>query len=86
MGKISFISGMVPDASVDVVFKMCPMHLMETEEKMKELEEGQVLEVITDYEGSLDDIPDWCEKTGNELIGLDDTGEFFKFYIRKRGD
>lgn len=83
---IKFVKGIKADATVDVVYRMCPMHLMATEEKMKELKKGQILEVVTDYEGSLEDIPAWCEKTGNELIGLDDSGEFFKFYIKKTSD
>jgi len=86
MGEIKFIYDIEPDATVDVVFKMCPMHLMETEQKMKELENGEVLEVITDYENALDDIPEWCDKTGNELLGVDDSEEYFKFYIKKASD
>jgi tRNA 2-thiouridine synthesizing protein A len=39
---------------------------------------------MTDYDGALEDIPDWCEKTGNEFLGMEDSGDFFKFYIRKR--
>ncbi|GCC10773.1 sulfurtransferase TusA [archaeon] len=86
MAEIKFVSGIIADATEDVVFRMCPMHLMRTEDRVKELEKGQILEVITDYEGSLNDIPEWCRKTGNELIGVDDNGEFFKFYIRKTSD
>jgi TusA-related sulfurtransferase len=62
---------------------MCPMHLMKLEEQMKELAPGQILEIMTDYDGALEDIPDWCAKTGNEFLGIDETPDFFKFYIKK---
>jgi len=62
---------------------MCPMHLLKLEEQMKELEPGQILEIMTDYDGALEDIPDWCKKTGNEFLGIDETPDFFKFYIKK---
>jgi len=63
---------------------MCPMHLLKLEEQMNELEPGQILEIMTDYDGALEDIPEWCEKTGNEFLGIDETPEFYKFYIRKK--
>jgi len=62
---------------------MCPMHLLKLEEQIKELEKGQILEIMTDYDGALEDIPAWCAKTGNEFLGMEDTPDFYKFYIMK---
>ena len=31
-------------------------------DKLKCMKKGQVLEVLTDYDGALEDIPDWCQK------------------------
>jgi TusA-related sulfurtransferase len=39
---------------------------------------------MTDYDGALEDIPGWCEKTGNEFLGMSETEDFYKFYIRKK--
>jgi TusA-related sulfurtransferase len=50
---------------------------------MKQLDKGQILEIMTDYDGALEDIPGWCEKTGNEFIGIEETEDYYKFYIRK---
>jgi len=50
---------------------------------ISDLESGQVLEVLTDYDGALEDIPQWCRRTGNEFIGMNETEDFYKFYIRK---
>jgi TusA-related sulfurtransferase len=80
---MKFVENVKPDISTDIVFMMCPMHLLKLDEQIKELQQGQILEIITDYDGALEDIPGWCEKTGNEFIGLEDTGDFYKFYIKK---
>ncbi len=80
---MKFAENVKPDVTTDIVYMMCPMHLLKLEEEMKELEQGQILEIMTDYDGALEDIPDWCGKTGNEFLGVEDSGDFFKFYIRK---
>ncbi len=80
---MKFVENVKPDVTTDIVYMMCPMHLLKLEEQMKELDQGQILEIITDYDGALEDIPAWCEKTGNEFLGMEDVGDFFKFYIKK---
>ena len=81
---LKFVDRIKADVTTDIVYMMCPMHLLKLEEQVRELEPGQILEIMTDYDGALEDIPDWCEKTGNEFLGMEDSGDFFKFYIRKR--
>jgi TusA-related sulfurtransferase len=50
---------------------------------LKCLKKNQVLEVLTDYDGALEDIPAWCEKCGQEFIGIDEEDDHYKLYIRK---
>ncbi|HMK56220.1 MAG TPA: sulfurtransferase TusA family protein [Dissulfurispiraceae bacterium] len=80
---MKFIENVRADVTADIVYMMCPMHLLKLDEMIKELEVGQVLEVLTDYDGAMEDIPQWCERTGNEFMGMNETEDFFKFYIRK---
>ena len=80
---LKFVENVKPDVTTDIVYMMCPMHLLKLEEKMKELEKGQILEIMTDYDGALEDIPGWCEKTGNEFLGIEDSEDYYKFYIKK---
>ena len=80
---MKFVDNVKPDVTTDIVYMMCPMHLLKLEEQMKELEQGQILEIMTDYDGALEDIPAWCDKTGNEFLGMDETPDYFKFYIKK---
>jgi tRNA 2-thiouridine synthesizing protein A len=81
---MKFVENVKQDVTTDIVYMMCPMHLLKLEEQIKELEPEQILEIMTDYDGALEDIPSWCEKTGNEFLGMEDSGDFFKFYIKKR--
>ena len=80
---MKFVQDIKADVTADIVYMMCPMHLLKLDEMIRTLEPGQVLEVLTDYDGALEDIPEWCEKTGNEFIGMEDSEDFYKFYIRK---
>lgn len=80
---LKFVENIKPDVTADIVYMMCPMHLLKLDEQIKELDRGQILEILTDYDGALEDIPDWCGKTGNEFLGIEETEDFYKFYIRK---
>jgi len=63
---------------------MCPLHLLEPGDKLNCLEKGQVLEVLTDYDGALEDIPNWCKKFGQEFIGMEEDEDYYKLYIKKK--
>jgi TusA-related sulfurtransferase len=83
---MKFVHDVKADVTADIVYMMCPMHLLKLDEMIKGLENGQVLEILTDYDGALEDIPQWCEKTGNEFIGMDEDEDYYKFYVRKKAD
>lgn len=81
---LKFVENVKADVTTDVVYMMCPMHLLRLEEVIKTLEPGQVLAILTDYDGALEDIPGWCERTGNEFLGVEEAGEIYKLYVRKK--
>ncbi len=84
--SLKFVENIKADVTSDIVYMMCPMHLLKLDEQMKELDPGQVLELLTDYDGALEDIPAWCTKTGNDFLGIDEEDDYYKIYIRKRGN
>ncbi|MCG7844301.1 MAG: sulfurtransferase TusA family protein [Methanomassiliicoccales archaeon] len=69
--------------TLDAKGLMCPMPIVKLAKKMKELPVGAVLELIADDEGSKEDVPAWCKRTGNELVEQKDDGIVFYFYIKK---
>lgn len=74
---------MKTDATLDCLGLYCPMPIAKTAEKMKELESGQILEVIADDEGIKEDMPAWCQSTGNEFLGVEEENGEYKVYVRK---
>ncbi|OCC15837.1 Sulfurtransferase TusA [Dissulfuribacter thermophilus] len=80
---MKFVQGIKADDTLDLVCRMCPLHLIEPGEKLKSLKTGQVLEILTDYDGALEDIPQWCQKSGQEFIGIEEDDDCYKLYIRK---
>jgi tRNA 2-thiouridine synthesizing protein A len=74
---------MKADATIDCVGLYCPMPIVKTAQKMKELKAGQVLEVLADDKGIKQDMPAWCQTTGNECLGIEDAGGEIRVYVRK---
>lgn len=80
---MKFVEKQLADDTLDLVCRMCPLHLLEPGEKLKCLKKGQVLEVLTDYDGALEDIPEWCQKYGQEFMGIEQDEDYYKLYIKK---
>jgi len=83
---MKFVENQTSDDTLDLVRRMCPLHLLEPGDKLKCLKTGQVFEVLTDYDGALEDIPAWCKKCGQEFIGIEEDDDCYKLYIRKTSE
>ncbi len=58
-----------PDHSLDVKGESCPMPVVKTKQKIDQLQEGEVLEVVATDKGSMSDIDGWASGTdGVELL------------------
>lgn len=77
---------MKSDASLDCFGLLCPMPIIKTAEKIKELKVGEVLEVLSTDEGIEMDMPAWCESTGNEYLGIEKTDGEYRVYVRKTAE
>lgn len=53
---------------VDAKNTFCPGPLMELIANMKQAEIGDELEVLSTDEGSANDIPEWINKVGHEVV------------------
>ena len=83
---MKFVENFTADDTLDLVCRMCPLHLLEPGEKLSCLKKGQVLEVLTDYDGALEDIPEWCEKCGQVSdVDLPVNGEIDRRAAQKTG-
>ena len=76
---------MEADSVLDCVGLYCPMPIIQTKERIDDLAQGQVLEVVADDKGIVTDMPAWCKSTGHELVGMEERGGEWHVYVRKRG-
>lgn len=47
---------------------LCPMPVIRTQNKVKELQAGDILEVICTDPGVMQDIPTWCRINGHKVL------------------
>jgi len=71
------------DLKLDCFGLLCPMPIIKTSEKIKELKAGQVLEVDSTDEGIKTDMPAWCKATGNEFLGIEEKDGEYRVYVKK---
>ena len=75
---------MQKDATLDARGLMCPMPIVQLAKKVKEMKSGQVLELLADDVGAKEDVPAWSSRTGYTLVGTEEEGKLFKFYIKMK--
>lgn len=56
--------------SLDCSGQLCPVPILMTEEKIVDLQQGAVLEVIFTDPGAQPDLEAWCRSTGHRLLGF----------------
>lgn len=71
------------DVELDTKGLQCPVPIVKTAKKMKELAVGQILKIVSTDEGIKEDMPAWCKSTGNEFLGLEEAGEVYTVYVKK---
>ena len=76
---------MKADAILDCVGLYCPMPIVHTARKLKEMKPEQVLEILADDKGIKQDIPAWCRTTGNDMLGIEEADGIYKAYVKKTG-
>jgi len=74
---------MEADMTLDAMGLFCPMPIVLTAKKIKELKIGQILEVLNDDEGIIKDMPAWCKNTGNGFIELVEEEGSYRIYVKK---
>ena len=77
---------MKADQSLDCVGLYCPMPIVKTAERFKELQPGEVLEVIADDKGIKQDMTAWCKATGHECLEMVEAGGEIRVYVKKAHD
>lgn len=62
---------------------MCPMPIVQLAKKMKTMKVGDELDLISDDVGSKEDVPAWCQRTGNQLVDQKEAAGVYTYRIKK---
>ena len=71
-----------PKETLDTRGLLCPLPVIKTQDRIKDLQNGDVLEVVASDPGVLHDIPAWCRVHGHDLIETEKEG--LDIYVRLR--
>jgi tRNA 2-thiouridine synthesizing protein A len=77
---------MKADQTLDCYGLLCPMPIIQTAKRMKEMRIGEVLKVVSTDKGIKEDMPAWCRQSGQEFLGIEEEEDVFKAYIKKIRD
>ena len=72
-----------PDETLDTLGLYCPVPVWEAAKQIRRMQVGQVLEVLSDDDQIVEDMPTWCRRTGNEYLGLTQEGDEYRAFVRK---
>jgi peroxiredoxin family protein/TusA-related sulfurtransferase/rhodanese-related sulfurtransferase len=69
--------------TIDACSMQCPGPILKISEKIKEIQEGETIEIKTIDSGFMSDIDAWCNTTGNTLLKLSKENKVINATIKK---
>lgn len=61
---------------------LCPIPVIKTQDRIKTLKTGDILEVLCTDPGTLEDIPTWCRINGHQVIATEQEDRIIKIRIK----
>jgi tRNA 2-thiouridine synthesizing protein A len=71
-------------ALVDARGLSCPMPIVRTAQAIRDIQPGEIVEVLATDPGSLRDFVAWSRATGNAIVEQSTDGPVHRFLIRRR--
>lgn len=68
--------------SLDARNMLCPMPVIKAQNRVAELEPGDILDVVCTDPGAMNDIPAWCRINGHEVVDAREKGDEVVVRIR----
>ena len=69
--------------TIDARGAFCPGPLMELIAKLKLVQVGDEIEILSTDKGSANDIPEWVEKVHHEMVGVTQQDGIWSIVVRK---
>ena len=74
-----------PDHILDATGLFCPEPVMLLHNKIRDIDEGDLLQVLATDPATLRDIPKFCTFLGHELVEQDEFEGNYRYLLRKCG-
>jgi TusA-related sulfurtransferase len=71
------------DRTVDARGATCPGPLMDLIGEIRGVDAGTTIALLSDNDQSTSDVPEWAEESGNEVLGVDDEGDYYRITVQK---
>lgn len=68
---------------LDCTGLLCPIPVVKTSKAIKEIEIGQVLEMIATDPGAPPDMDAWVRQTGHEMVAKSEDNGTYHFWFRR---
>jgi len=68
---------------IDARGAFCPGPLMELIAKLKLVNVGDEIEILSSDKGSANDIPEWVKKVHHEMVGISQQDGYWSIVVRK---
>ena len=69
--------------TVDARGQSCPGPLVTLHRALKDVRQGDLLELLCTDPGARSDVPSWAKLSGNELVEATEEDGLFRYVIRK---
>lgn len=73
----------VPNYRLDMQGEPCPYPAVKTLEVMESMQEGEILEIISDCPQSINNIPQDAKNHGYKVLSIDSSGPTIQYLIQK---
>jgi tRNA 2-thiouridine synthesizing protein A len=72
---------------LDATGLSCPLPILKASKALRAMETGQTLELLANDPSSKDDVPDFCQSAGHQLLETSELErKVYRFVIRKGND
>jgi tRNA 2-thiouridine synthesizing protein A len=74
---------LVADKVLDCSGMLCPLPVVKTSKAIKQIEVGQILQMIATDAGAPPDMEAWTRQTGHEMVNSYEEGGKYIFFFRR---
>jgi tRNA 2-thiouridine synthesizing protein A len=75
---------MKPNLVVDTLGTFCPVPIIKTAEAIRAVDDGGLVEILSDDPAIEHDLPAWCTSNGHRIETVKREGAVFRYVIRKQ--